>query len=230
MVLVIPIAPLLLLVGAGWQEPGRPEETTRPLVELPRERVEIRAWMKRHGWKSKRNSPKRFEVGEGRLRLVSRDDSVLIGTQEGLPLDPEDWPRLRFRLRVDEVPTETDLARKSGDDAAFRIYVAFDEGGGWFRPPNTLAYIWTEGPRPRRLHAEVRQQRHGHVRVGLAGGPGARRRSLSVRVSCPGRPGTGSTSVSDEPGKDTVGQRCAVRPPTPLRRPSPERRAPRDDT
>ena len=116
---------------------------TRPLAELPRERVEVRAWMKRHGWKSKRHDPGRFELEGRRLHLVSEDDSVLIGTKRGFPIDPAVWPRLRFRLRVDQVPTGTELAEKSGDDAAFRLYVAFDEGGGLFSPPNTIAYTWT---------------------------------------------------------------------------------------
>ena len=42
------------------------------------------------------------------------------------------------------VPRGTDLTRKSGDDAALRVYIAFDKGGGLFTPPNTIAYTWTE--------------------------------------------------------------------------------------
>ena len=166
---MISIVTLLLLLGTQPRDSGKePEERVHTLVELPEERVEIRAWMKRHGWKSKRNSPRRFEVGDRRLHLVSRDDSVLIGTQKGLPLDPEDWPRLRFRLRVDEVPTETNLSKKSGDDAAFRLYVAFDEGGGWLSPPNTIAYTWTEDVEPEKVVRSAHYARLRYLSVGKA--------------------------------------------------------------
>lgn len=148
---------LLTLLGLVPQE----TEKVRKLADFPAERTEIRSWMKLHGWKSKRNSPRKFVLEEERLHLVSDDDSVLIGTEEGLPLDPATWPRLRFRLQVDEVPSGSDLTKKSGDDAAFRIYVAFDEGGGWLSPPNTIAYTWTEDLAPETL---VQSAHYGRVR------------------------------------------------------------------
>ena len=163
LVVMISIATLLFATGLQLSDP---RERTRPLAEFPRERTEIRAWMEQHGWKSRRGSPHRFHLEGGRLRLVSRDDSVLIGTEEGMPLDPEEWPRLRFRLRVDRVPTETNLAEKSGDDAAFRLYVAFDEGGGLFSPPNTIAYTWTEDLEPETLVHSAHFRRLRYLSVG----------------------------------------------------------------
>jgi hypothetical protein len=154
---------LLLLVSAS---PLAQKERVRPLADFPEERTEIREWMKRHEWKSKRNSPRRFELEGGRLHLVSEDDSVLIGTDHGLPLDPAVWPRLRFRLRVDEVPTGAKLAKKSGDDAAFRNYVAFDEGGGWLSPPNTIAYTWTENLAPETLVKSAHYKRLRYLSLG----------------------------------------------------------------
>jgi len=150
------------------------EDRVRPLADFPEQRTEIGPWMKRHGWKSKRNSPRHFELEGGRMHLVSRDDSVLIGTEQGLPLDPAAWPRLRFRLRVDEVPTGTDLTKKAGDDAAFRIYVAFDEGGGWLSPPNTIAYTWTENLAPETLikSAHYKRLRYLSIGKGLTTGAG----------------------------------------------------------
>jgi hypothetical protein len=156
-------AALLLVAGTSLLGAG---ERTHPLAEFPRERTEIGSWMKRHGWKSKRNDPRRFELADGRLHLVSEDDSVLIGTREGLPVDPRAWPRLRFRLRVDRVPTGTDLAKKSGDDAALRVYVGFDEGGTWVTPPNTIAYAWTEDLAPETLVRSAHYRRLRYLSIG----------------------------------------------------------------
>ena len=158
------LAPTLLLLVSANPQAG--EERVHPLAVFPQERVETRAWMKRYEWKSKRNSPRRFELGNGRMHLVSRDDSVLIGTEQGLPLDPHLWPRLRFRLRVDRVPTGTDLTRKSGDDAAFRLYVAFDRGGGLFSPPDTIAYTWTEDLAPGTLVQSPHYKRLRYLCIG----------------------------------------------------------------
>jgi len=161
--ITIQTAALLLLVSAL---PLAPLERVRPLADFPQERTEIRKWMKRHEWKSKRNSPRRFELGDGCMHLVSRDDSVLIGTRKGLPLDPQAWPQLRFRLRVDAVPTGTDLSRKSGDDAAFRLYVAFDRGGGLFSPPNTIGYTWTEDLEPETVLRSPHFKRLRYLSIG----------------------------------------------------------------
>lgn len=154
---------LLLLTGAPRQTPA---VKVRPLADFPEARTEIGKWMKLHGWKSQRNSPRRWELGDGRLHLVSDDDSVLIGTEAGLPLDPANWPRLRFRLRVDRVPIGTDLSEKSGDDAAFRLYVAFDEGGSWLSPPDTIAYTWSEDLEPGTLVHSPHYTRLHYLSIG----------------------------------------------------------------
>lgn len=120
----------------------------RHLIDFPSERVEIKEWMKHHGWRSKINNPHRFEMGNGHLRLVSVNDSVLIGTERGFPINVHEWPRLLIRLRVVQNPRNTDFANRSGDDAAFRLYVAFDRGKGLFHPPHTIAYAWTEKVKP----------------------------------------------------------------------------------
>lgn len=122
----------------------RPQESIRPLLLLPKEKVGIETWLKRSGWESKRNSPKRFEVGGRGLRMVSINDSVMIGTERGFPLDPSRFPKIRFTIRVEQNPRGMNLRRKSGEDAAFRLFVAFDHGAGLFRPPNSIAYAWVE--------------------------------------------------------------------------------------
>lgn len=134
----------LLLAAPLAAEEAPPPEKTLPLASFPQDPMPIKKWLDDNGWESKRNDPRRFEVGGGRLHMVSEKDSVMIGTERGFPVKVTEWPRARFRLRIGKTPVGTDLAKKSGDDAAFRLYVAFERGGGLFSPPNTLAYTWTE--------------------------------------------------------------------------------------
>jgi hypothetical protein len=119
-------------------------ENRKPLVTFPERAVPIKKWLRANGWESKRHSPSRFVVGGGSLNLVSKSDSVMIGTQNGFPFDPSRWRTLRMVVKVDEVPTGTDLTKKSGDDAALRIYLAFGEAKGFLSPPLSLAFAWTE--------------------------------------------------------------------------------------
>jgi len=100
--------------------------------------------METHGWERQRGRPHRFRVDQHRLLMVSQDDSVAIGLTRGFPIEPKTWPRVRFKIRIEVLPQGIDLTRKGGDDAAFRLFVAFDRSGGWFSPPHTLAYAWTE--------------------------------------------------------------------------------------
>jgi len=76
--------------------------------------------------------------------MVSRKNSVAIGLERGFPVHTGKWPRIRFKIRVLSIPSGSDLKKKSGDDAAFRLYVGFDRNEGWFHPPHTIAYAWTE--------------------------------------------------------------------------------------
>jgi hypothetical protein len=107
--------------------------------------------MKANGWETQRGNPRRFQVDAKRLSMVSRDDSVAIGLRRGFPFVVRKWPRIRFTFRVRRQPAGTDLTKKSGDDAAFRLYVAFDRDKGWFRPPHTIAYAWTGNVNPGRV-------------------------------------------------------------------------------
>ncbi|MFT5286901.1 MAG: hypothetical protein ACI8TQ_003076 [Planctomycetota bacterium] len=123
--------------------PGSSSET-KTLVRFPKEEIEIEEWMKSHGWEDQRGNPKNFRVGNERLLMVSEDDSIAIGTEEGFPYDPYKTPILRFRFRIHRTPTGTDLSKKRKDDSAFRLYVAFDRDEGIFSPPHSIAYTWTE--------------------------------------------------------------------------------------
>lgn len=99
-------------------------------------------WMRVHGWEEQRGSAARWTVADGALHLVQDDDSTTIGTDRGFPIDPEVAPRLVVRFRVLEWPERADLAYKETEDSALRVFVVFDRGGGWFRPPHTLGYAF----------------------------------------------------------------------------------------
>lgn len=130
------------LMMAALVSPG--SAASAPLLSFPAAKTDFAAWMKEGGWQSKRDRPSGWEIEGGALRLVSDGNSALIGTEKGFPLDAGAAPRLRVTLKVKAVPRGSDLSRKSGDDAALRVYLAFDRGGGMLKPPNTLAYAWTE--------------------------------------------------------------------------------------
>lgn len=178
------------LAEAQTSLPSTTAMPVKPLVAFPVEPIGIKAWMAQHQWKSKRHNPHRFEVGNRRLRLVSQNDSVMIGTTHGLPADPHVWPRLRIRLRVTRTPTGTDNTKKSGDDAAFRVYVAFDRGKGVFGPPYTLVYVWTENVETETLMRSPyfrKKLRYLSIGKGVTLPPG----HDAQRAKAQGRPGHG---------------------------------------
>jgi len=137
--------------GVPAEERGKQTARVRRLLVLPPKPANIRDWMKAHGWETQRGNPDHFRVDAKRLYMVSRDDSVAIGLRRGFPFDPVRWPRIRVTFRVLRLPARTDLTRKSGDDAAFRLFVAFDRDKGWFHPPHTIAYAWTGDVEPGRV-------------------------------------------------------------------------------
>ncbi len=134
------------------QKDSRPRqqttETVCDLLQLPKDSGSLEAWMQQAQWLSKRHRPRHFRVTDSELRMVSDGDSVMLATDTGLPLDPQLFRKLRFELRVNQTPTGTDLSKKAGDDAAFRLYVAFDRGGGLLSQPNTIGYTWAARGKP----------------------------------------------------------------------------------
>ena len=92
------------------------------------------------------------------LCIESSDDATaLVHTVE---IDPTEFPRIRFWLRVGKAVEGGDLSRKEGDDFAARVFVnfAFDSNSeGWFSrlshsvaertrgrtlPGHALNYVW----------------------------------------------------------------------------------------
>lgn len=123
--------------------------------------------MERAGWESFRGNPRRFEIGRGYLKMVSSDDSVSIQTERGFPLDPRQQSRLEMKFQVKAIPRGTNLTKKSGDDSAFRLYVAFDRGGFiGLLPPNTIGYSWTEASAPGQVVQSEHFERLRYLSVG----------------------------------------------------------------
>lgn len=122
------------------------DDSPAPVVILspPTAAQPIKNWMKALKWAEKHGSAKKWMVEEGALHLISDGDSVLVGTEEKFPLDPAKTPVLLFECKVVSIPTGTDLTKKSGDDCAFRVYVAFDHGGSFLGMPDMIAYAWSE--------------------------------------------------------------------------------------
>ncbi|MEK7388166.1 MAG: DUF3047 domain-containing protein [Elusimicrobiota bacterium] len=143
-----------------------------PLVLFPEETRDFSSWIRDEGWKIMREQPRDWGVGGGALHLVSRGNSVLMGIERGLPVDLERTPILRLRLKVVSVPRGTDLSRKSGDDAAFRAYLAFDKGGGFFTPPHTIAYTWSEKEAAGTVIASPHYSNVHYISLGLGPTPG----------------------------------------------------------
>jgi len=130
-------AALLVLMGG----PARAGE----LPELLRfaGATDYRAWMARFAWENLRpfsDSTQRFRLENGALRMESRGDSFLIGsTLPGiLPVSLDEYPYLRFVVRIERVPEGADVSRERLDDSAFRLYAATRAS-----PPQSVVYAWT---------------------------------------------------------------------------------------
>lgn len=144
-----------------------------PLVAFPDSSRPLAEWMAAEGWESKREDPGSWALEGGALHMAGKGDSVLIGTERGFPRAVSPGARLRVTLKVKTTPRGTDLAKKSGDDAALRVYVAFDKGGGLFSPQNTVAYAWTEREPAGTLIRSAHFANLNYVSIGHGPTPGA---------------------------------------------------------
>lgn len=129
-------------------------------IEFPKARTHIEAWMKQAKWKEQRGDADAWQIGDGVLRTVQDEDSTTIGTSKGFPLDPMTHRTLSFRFRALSWPAKGNVARKSTEDAALRVFILFDRGGGILSPPDTLGYAFTVG-QPK--GAKVRSERFDNV-------------------------------------------------------------------
>lgn len=111
-------------------------------IGFPQTTQPIKDWMKRFGFSEEKGSAAAWKIEGGSLVMVQNRDSTTIGSSRGFPLSTASSPWLHFEVQVDELPTLGDLAKQKKEDAAFRIFILFDKGGGLVTPPNTLGYAW----------------------------------------------------------------------------------------
>jgi len=80
------------------------------------------------------------ETGGNHFLRISTDGSFYsFGIDT--PFDPEQYPVLTWRWRVDRMPQRADISTRNGDDAAARLFVVFRDAA---HPSTTrkLEYVW----------------------------------------------------------------------------------------
>jgi Protein of unknown function (DUF3047) len=101
-----------------------------------------------HGWATEGLGPQPDkgrveddqETGGNHFLRISTDGSFYsFGIDT--PFDPEQYPVLTWRWRVERMPTRADISTRSGDDAAARLFVVFRDAAD----PSIkrkLEYVW----------------------------------------------------------------------------------------
>ncbi|HUH65774.1 MAG TPA: DUF3047 domain-containing protein [Syntrophales bacterium] len=107
------------------------------------------------------------EKGHSFLKTESRRSASAIICRK--TFNVYEYPRMRWRWKVDNVYTKGDIREKSGDDYPIRVYVAFqynpEKAGvgerieyglakafyGKYPPDSTLNYVWTGQDVPERI-------------------------------------------------------------------------------
>ena len=112
------------------------------VLALPTGDASVEHWLKENEWKVHRGNVKLFKIKNGALFMKNIDATTVIGKEFNRTIDPNGLPLIEFKVRVDEIPIGTDVTTRSMDDAAFRLFVLFDRGGGLLSPPETIGYVW----------------------------------------------------------------------------------------
>ena len=128
--------------GAGEIERGAGHDSTMIVLSMPSGEVPIERWFEENGWEEQRGSARHFQIDETALRMTNDDATTVIGKKFKPKIDPGQLCSIAFEARVDEIPPGADVTSKKMDDAAFRLFVIFDRGGGFFSPPETIGYVW----------------------------------------------------------------------------------------
>ncbi len=77
---------------------------------------------------------------EGRNVLKAHSERAASGLIMKVKLDPRAYPILRWSWKVEHTLKKEDVTRKSGDDFAARIYVAFPRTFFW--QTRAISYVW----------------------------------------------------------------------------------------
>jgi Protein of unknown function (DUF3047) len=101
-----------------------------------------------HGWATEGLGPQpdkgrvedAQETGGNHFLRIATDGSFYSFGIE-TPFDPEQYPILTWRWRVDRMPQRADISTRSGDDAAARLFVVFRDGGDPLIK-RKLEYVW----------------------------------------------------------------------------------------
>jgi hypothetical protein len=117
-------------------------DSTLIVLSLPSEEVPIKQWLNETGWEEQRGSAKHYRVFDSTLFMTNDDATTVVGTKFKPKIDPLLYPLIEFHARVEEIPPGADVTSRKMDDAAFRLFVVFDRGGGLFSPPETIGYVW----------------------------------------------------------------------------------------
>jgi hypothetical protein len=117
-------------------------DSTLIILSPPSEEVPIKKWLKETCWEEQRGSAKHYLVRDNTLFMTNHDATTVIGTKFKPKIDPDRYPVIEFKAKVDKVPPGADVTNRKMDDAAFRLFVIFDRGRGLFSPPETIGYVW----------------------------------------------------------------------------------------
>ena len=117
-------------------------DSTLIVLSLPSDEVPIKQWLKETGWEEQRGNAKRYRIRDNTLFMMNDDATTVIGTKFKPKIDPGQYSVIEFVAKVDEIPSGADVTSRKMDDAAFRLFVIFDRGGGFFSPPETIGYVW----------------------------------------------------------------------------------------
>ena len=95
------------------------------------------------GWTEKSFKGKteyRIIEDEGQKVLQAKSRNTASGLVFDTEFDPQEYPLLSWRWKIDNIIAKGDSRTKAGDDYAARIYIVFSH---WFFPKTkTLNYIW----------------------------------------------------------------------------------------
>jgi hypothetical protein len=148
-------------------QPGRyADDSLCMVLSLPAEEVPVEHWLSANGWEVQRGNVELFSIESGALLMKNIDASTVIGKKLNRAIDPDELPLIEFDVMVKEIPIGADVTTRSMDDAAFRLFILFDRGGGFLSPPETIGYVWDSTMEPGETGRSARFDRIRYIVIG----------------------------------------------------------------